>query len=151
MTYIEAIDAHGGWIASAEDLVRFATTVDGQSGGRALLQPETVQAMLSTPQPPPATAGRAGVGNTQSATGLSWVVKPEACGLAWSHAGAPENTSTSWLIRTPDGLTFAILTNSCPPLGDIGTFFPALITAMRTVMSQAVGPSTPAQVPTATG
>jgi N-acyl-D-amino-acid deacylase len=27
--YMEALDAHGGWLATAEDLVRFATAVDG--------------------------------------------------------------------------------------------------------------------------
>ena len=28
--YLEAFDAHGGWLASAADLVRFAPAVDGQ-------------------------------------------------------------------------------------------------------------------------
>ncbi len=60
-TYLEALDAHGGWIASAEDLVRFVTAVDGQRGP-ALLAPATIQAMLDTPQPPPAAGGSAGAG-----------------------------------------------------------------------------------------
>ena len=55
-TYLEALDAHGGWIASAADLVRFATAVDGQRGP-ALLTPETVQAMITTPRPPTEAPG----------------------------------------------------------------------------------------------
>ena len=38
--HIEAMDAHGGWIASAVDLVRFATWVDGRRRP-GLLKPET--------------------------------------------------------------------------------------------------------------
>ena len=49
--YMEALDAHGGWIASAADLVRFATAVDGQRG-KALLTPATLHAMITTPRPP---------------------------------------------------------------------------------------------------
>ena len=31
--YVEAFDAHGGWIASAVDLARFVTAIDGGIGG----------------------------------------------------------------------------------------------------------------------
>ena len=41
---MEAMDSHGGWLASAADLVRFATAVDGQRGP-ALLRPDTVDLM----------------------------------------------------------------------------------------------------------
>src|SRR4051812_42019309 len=46
--YMEAMDSHGGWLASASDLVRFATAVDGQRGP-ALLRPDTVDLMLHAP------------------------------------------------------------------------------------------------------
>ena len=39
--YLEALDAHGGWIASAADLVRFAAALDGQRSPR-LLKPESI-------------------------------------------------------------------------------------------------------------
>ena len=32
--YLEALDSHGGWIASASDLVRFAAALDGQRSPR---------------------------------------------------------------------------------------------------------------------
>jgi N-acyl-D-amino-acid deacylase len=124
--YLEALDAHGGWLATAEDLVRFATAVDGQRGA-ALITPATVQAMLETPQPPPAAVGGAGAGNTEATTGLGWVVAHENGGVSWSHAGALEDTCASWLGRTPDGLAVAVIANTLPPVGEIGTFFPELI------------------------
>jgi N-acyl-D-amino-acid deacylase len=147
-TYIEALDAHGGWLASAEDLVRFATAIDGQRGP-ALLEPETVRAMLYTPQPPPAAGGDAGAGNARSRSGLCWVVAPEDGGLSWSHAGALENTCSAWVSRTPDGLALAMIANSVPPLAEIGTFFPELVGAMRMAMRQAVGLPAPASPPPA--
>jgi len=128
--HMEALDAHGGWIATAEDLVRFSTAVDGQRGP-SLLTPATVQAMLETPQPPPAAAGGAGAGNTESTTGLGWVVARENGGVSWSHAGALEDTCASWLGRTPDGLALAVVTNTLPPIDDIGTFFPELTSRLR--------------------
>ena len=66
-TYLEALDAHGGWIASAADLVRFATAVDGQRGP-ALLTPETVQAMVTTPRPPTEAPGTGYPGITAEVT-----------------------------------------------------------------------------------
>ena len=149
--YIEALDAHGGWIASAEDLVRFVTAVDGQRGP-ALLAPATVQAMLDTPLPPPAEGGSAGAGNAQPTSGLCWVVRPEDGGVSWSHAGALENMCASWLIRTPDGLALAFVTNTLPPLSDIGAFFPEVGTALLGAARQELGLPTPpspapAQVP----
>jgi N-acyl-D-amino-acid deacylase len=149
--YLEALDAHGGWIASAEDLVRFASAVDGQRG-RALLKPETVQAMLYTPQPPPAAGGGSGAGNAQSTTGLCWVVTPEAGGVSWSHAGVLGNFCAAWLGRGPDGLALAVVTNSVPPSSDISTFFGELIGTLHAAARQAIGlpaPTypTPTQVP----
>ena len=72
--YLESFDAHGGWIASAADLVRFATAIDGQRGP-ALLRPETIEAMLRTPRPA-APIGSAGTGNAEPGMGLGWDVLP---------------------------------------------------------------------------
>jgi N-acyl-D-amino-acid deacylase len=124
--YMEAMDAHGGWLATAADLVRFATAVDGQRGS-ALLRPDTVDLMLHAPIPVSPDAGGAGAGNERAASGLGWVVQQDAGGLSWSHAGALEGSTASWLLRRPDGLTVAWVFNTLPE--DNGGFFQAAIPA----------------------
>jgi hypothetical protein len=63
-------------------------------------------------------------------------VVPEDGGVSWSHAGALEDTCASWLGRTPDGLGLAFVTNTLPPIGDIGTFFPEVIGALLAAARQ---------------
>ncbi len=115
--FMEALDAHGGWIAGAEDLVRFATAVDGQRG-EPLLKADTLTAMLTTPRPPSTAAG---AGNAEGGQGLGWVVTPAGDGLDWSHAGALEGSNAAWLTRSHDGLAIAFTTNTLPT--DYGAFF----------------------------
>ena len=124
--YMEALDAHGGWIATAEDQLRFATAVDGQRG-QALLRPETVAAMLHTPLPQQTAAS--GAGNDPSVSGLCWIVQREGDGLSWSHAGALEGACAAWIIRRPDGTSISFVFNSLPT--DYPTFFPALGDALK--------------------
>jgi N-acyl-D-amino-acid deacylase len=110
--YQEALDAHGGWVASAADLVRFATAVDGQRG-TALLEPATVQAMVDTPRP--AEAGHGSGWNNQPVThGLGWDMKPLADGVQWAKPGALEGTAAACVFRQPDGLAFAFTFNTLP-------------------------------------
>jgi N-acyl-D-amino-acid deacylase len=114
-TYLEALDAHGGWIASAADLVRFATAVDGQRGP-ALLRPETVEAMITTPRPPTGVASTGIPGVTGEVTaGLGWDVIPTAGGVAWSRVGALIGSTAAWVNRRPDGVAIAFAVNSLPP------------------------------------
>jgi N-acyl-D-amino-acid deacylase len=127
-TYLEALDAHGGWIASAADLVRFATAVDGQRGP-ALLRPETVQAMIATPRPAtgmPST-GIPGVTGEVSA-GLGWDMTPVAGGAVWSRVGALMGSSAAWVARRLDGVAIAFTVNSLPP--DYNAFLNEAITAL---------------------
>ena len=123
--YLEAFDAHGGWIATASDLVRFAMAVDGQRGP-ALLRPETVRRMERTARPE--AAGAAGAGNEATAYGLAWVVQAAGGGCDWSHAGALEGSNAAWLMRTHDGLTVAFVVNSLPERFDefFGQIIPSL-------------------------
>lgn len=125
--YRESFDSHGGWIASAADLLRFATAIDGQRGP-ALLRPETVEAMLRTPRPD-APAGASGAGNAEPDMGLGWIVLPAGGGFDWSHAGALIGSNTAWLARTHDGLALAFAFNSQP--ADALAFFGAAIPAVQ--------------------
>ncbi len=128
--YMPAVDAHGGWIASAEDLVRFTLAIDGTKGP-ALLKPETVTAMEATPRPASAAAG---AGNVEEALGLGWNSVPRDDGYEWSHAGALEGSNASWLVRTPEGITLAVVLNSLPE--DYGSFFGDLIPALQTLLAE---------------
>lgn len=128
--YLEALDAHGGWIASASDLIRFALAVDG-SRGPALLTPESVRAMETTPRP---RSGEAGAGNEASATGLGWNVKASEQGTEWSHAGALEGSNASWLIRMDDGTTLSFVVNTLP--ADYGSFFGDATTRLRAAVTE---------------
>jgi N-acyl-D-amino-acid deacylase len=127
-TYLEALDAHGGWIASAADLVRFATAVDGQRGS-ALLAPQTVQAMLTTPRPPTGVPSTGIPGVTGEVTaGLGWDVIPIGGDVQWSRVGALIGSTAAWLASRPDGATIAVTFNSLPP--DYNTFLNQAITAL---------------------
>jgi hypothetical protein len=115
------MDSHGGWIAPAHDLVRFALAVDG-SRGPAILRPETVRLMETTQRP----AGQAEPGATgEAAFGLGWNVAETRQGYQWSHAGALTGSTACWLGRLADGTTVAVSTNTLPI--DYPAFFADLV------------------------
>ena len=128
--YLPALDAHGGWIASAQDLIRFALAIDGTKGA-ALLEPETVRIMETTPRPPSVAAG---AGNVEEALGLGWNSVPQGDGYEWSHAGALEGSNGSWLVRMPGGTTLAVLVNSLPE--DYGAFFGDFLPNLQQLMAE---------------
>jgi N-acyl-D-amino-acid deacylase len=101
--YLEALDSHGGWVASATDLVRFATALDG-SRKPCLLKPET-RRLIET-RPPP-------LAKTSAYYGLGWNVRPVGKGANWWHNGSLPGTMTL-LVRTHNGLCWAALFNLRP-------------------------------------
>ena len=103
--HLKMMDAHGGWIASAPDLVRFAASVDGSRPPRAL-KPATVEKMMARPDPP-LWEGRAYY------YGMGWGVSPVNDDASWWHSGSLPGT-TSLIARTHDGFTWAALFNSRP-------------------------------------
>ncbi len=104
--YLEAMDSHGGWIASASDLVRFVVSVDGRRAP-PFLRPDTVEVMISRP-PPPLWVG------TSYWYGMGWFVRPIHGNEAdWWHTGSLPGTS-ALLVRTHHGLAWAALFNSRP-------------------------------------
>lgn len=97
--HFAAMDAHGGWVMTSADMVRFADAIDGRSGVPRLLQPATV-ALMSTKDPKIPNANG----------GLGWVVDPSG----WNHAGALSTGTHSFLERRTDGLTWAVVYNRLP-------------------------------------
>jgi CubicO group peptidase (beta-lactamase class C family) len=107
---IEGYEAHGGWIASAVDLVRFASALDYDRKS-PLLAADTIKEMWARPE------GLAGFHANKKPLdvyyGCGWDVRPVGnAGKAntW-HAGLIPGTSTL-LVRRFDGLNWAVLFNT---------------------------------------
>jgi CubicO group peptidase (beta-lactamase class C family) len=109
---IEAMDAHGGWIASAVDMVRFCSTFD-DPGTFRLLRPASIATMLGRP---PGAAGhvraRAGDVPKNHYYGCGWDVRPQEHGAyTFWHTGALPGTSTLMVHRF-DGFDWVVLCNT---------------------------------------
>ena len=107
--HLEAMDAHGGWIASAVDLARFAVALDDPTRSR-ILKPSSLSLLY---EPPPAPVSRKPDGSLEDAWyACGWSVRPVAgTGRAnYWHAGSLPGTS-SLLVRRWDGLGWAVLFN----------------------------------------
>lgn len=107
---LEAMDANGGWIASAPDLVRFAAALD-PDGPRAALSASGFRATIDRPG---GLAGHSADGGPKPAYyGCGWLARrhaPTGRYTLW-HAGALDGTSTL-LIRRHDGFCIAALFNA---------------------------------------
>jgi N-acyl-D-amino-acid deacylase len=106
----EGYEAHGGWVASAVDLVRFASAFDDPKAG-PLLSAAGIKTMWERPDGPPGfdAAGKP----KPTFYGCGWNVRPVGAGGAantW-HTGLISGTSTL-LVRRSDGLTWAALFNT---------------------------------------
>ncbi len=107
--YLEAMDAHGGWIASVLDLARFAAALDDPRRS-PLLRLETIRTMHA---PPAAPVSRKPDGSLKEAYyGCGWMVRTVAhAGLAnYWHSGSMPGSFTL-LVRRFDGLSWAVLFN----------------------------------------
>jgi N-acyl-D-amino-acid deacylase len=121
--FIETMDSHGGWIANTDDLIRFVTAIDGQRG-TALLQPATVEQMLTAPRPK--NGWYNGMANTNSSDGLGWVVQPGPTGVTqWGHTGSLGGSNSAVVLRSDNGMSIAFATNTLP--FDFIGYFDALI------------------------
>ena len=95
--HLEAMDAHGGWLASAVDLARFASSLD------KVLDVKHQEAMFARP---------AGLKAGPAYYGCGWMVRPvgkDGKANTW-HTGSLPGTSTL-LVRRHDGLVWAALFN----------------------------------------
>jgi N-acyl-D-amino-acid deacylase len=109
--YVEAMDSHGGWLASATDLARFIGAVDGrrhdpQNHRPQILSPQSIAQMIARPAPP------LWVG-TDNWYGMGWSVRTAEGGTNWWHTGALDGTTTL-MVRAGIGVTWVVLFNSRP-------------------------------------
>jgi CubicO group peptidase (beta-lactamase class C family) len=91
---LDAMDSTGGWIASAPDLVRFASA--------PILSPASMKEMLAGP-----------ADGSRAFYGLGWYVQGSSGVTRWWHAGSLPGTACL-LARNSDGYAWAALFNSRP-------------------------------------
>ncbi len=121
---IETMDANGGWIASAVDLVRFAAALDDPKRC-PILNEDSIRTMLA---PPPGTVGHGSKRRPKPTYyGCGWEVRPAAGQpgkyTKW-HTGLLAGSSTLLVCRA-DGINWAVLFNS--DAGKDGKEFAGLI------------------------
>lgn len=105
---LEAMDAHGGWIASAPELVRF-----GDSLLRSEHSPLSQESLARLRQAPPGPAGHDKNGDRRVVYyGCGWSVRHvPGKGINYWHNGLLDGTASLLVVRH-EGLTWAVLFNS---------------------------------------
>jgi CubicO group peptidase (beta-lactamase class C family) len=101
---IEGFEAHGGWIATASDLVRFAGSFD-RPAGPSLLNRQTTATMFARPAKETGSVWY----------GCGWQVRtagPNGTGRNTWHSGLLVPGTSSLLVRRWDGLCWAVLFNT---------------------------------------
>ena len=130
---LESMDSHGGWLASAVDLARFAAALDDPKRDH-WLKPKTRQILVEPPAPPASRRPNGALGN--AFYGCGWMVRRlggDGQANYW-HNGSLPGTSTL-LVRRFDGLSWAVLFNqrSNDPKKPDGAIDPALHRAANAV------------------
>jgi N-acyl-D-amino-acid deacylase len=131
--HLEAMDAHGGWIASAVDLARFAAALDDPTRS-PLLKRQSLEIMSAPPPPPVSRRSDGSLEHRYYACG--WMVRP--FGLkgraSYWHSGSLPGTATL-LVRRWDGVSWAVLFNQRSAKDDLpdGAIDPALHRAADSV------------------
>ncbi len=117
--YLEAMDSHGAWLASAVDLLRFMCHVDGRTSVADSLTADSIALMTARPS-------LADWEGTSYYYGLGWSVRPVTSSASnWWHTGSLPGTM-SLLVRTYNNMSWVVLFNSRPSddsaaLGEIDT------------------------------
>jgi CubicO group peptidase (beta-lactamase class C family) len=106
----EAFEAHGGWTASAVDLVRFAAAFDDPTCC-PILKEKSLETMWSRPE---GLAGHTRKGKPRDAYyGCGWEVRPaDTRGKVSTWHGGYIAGSEALLVRRWDGLDWAVLFNT---------------------------------------
>jgi N-acyl-D-amino-acid deacylase len=99
---IEAMDSHGGWVATATDLLRFVTALDSGK----LIKADTLATMVSHPMAPLWQG-------SSYYYGMGWLVRPIGNDANWWHTGSLPGTY-SIVARTSNGFAWAALFNTRP-------------------------------------
>jgi len=117
--HVEAMDSHGGWLASAVDLARFAAALDDPA--RVSWLSAEARRLLFEPPAPPASRNADGSLQPPYYT-CGWMVRPggKNAHTNYWHNGSLPGTSTLLELRS-DGVAWVVLFNqrsSDPKLSD---------------------------------
>ncbi|GIW90381.1 MAG: hypothetical protein KatS3mg109_0813 [Pirellulaceae bacterium] len=104
--FLEAMDAHGGWISTAVDLVRISSRL--YHPRRPLLSAETRDILLAKPEG--ILEDRPSSGGADAYFACGWMVRPVEQGINCWHTGSLPGTSTL-LVRRFDDMHWAVLFN----------------------------------------
>lgn len=105
---VEAMDSHGGWVASASDLVKFADAFNEPQNSK-LLSVESIAKMYACPD---LDYWKRLDGSSRSVYyGMGWNVRLFRRGVNTWHMGKLPGTSTL-LVRRRDGFNWAIMFNT---------------------------------------
>jgi N-acyl-D-amino-acid deacylase len=115
--HLEAMDAHGGWIGSAADLLRVLAALE-PSAQPPLLTDASRAALSARPAPPVSV-------DTDTYYALGFSVRPQPQGANLWHTGSLPGTSTI-LVRAASGLSWVALFNARPAAGPTPGFQRAL-------------------------
>lgn len=119
--YLEAMDAHGGWLASSVDMLRVQLAIDGRATPPDLLSANSRTAMLANPNVPSCTEqGGSTPSSSQSwyGTGLS----VNSAGNAWHTGSLPGSASEDVIAQ--NGFSWSAFFNMRPEA--MSTFFTRL-------------------------
>ncbi len=105
---LETMDSHGGWIACAEDIVRFAMSLDDIGGTSPFKKQETWETLLA---PPAGAVGHDGDGKRlEKYYGGGFRVIHDRKGAGITHSGSLPGTTT-FVWKRSDGWTWAAFFN----------------------------------------
>ncbi|MFL5730366.1 MAG: serine hydrolase domain-containing protein [Cytophagaceae bacterium] len=94
---LEAMDAHGGWVASSRDFLKFIVSAGGSSGAAHIISPSSVKMMTSSCS----LNSNYGMGCQVNSAGNIW------------HTGALPGSS-SMMANLSNGISWVILLNGRP-------------------------------------
>jgi N-acyl-D-amino-acid deacylase len=107
---IEAMDAHGGWLSSALDLLRFARSFDASSRHK-LLKAATLRDAFARRKGPSGFGRKGKPLNSYYACGWEVTRDGKDTQLNTWHTGSLDGTATI-LVRRWDGISWAVLFNA---------------------------------------
>jgi CubicO group peptidase (beta-lactamase class C family) len=112
--YLEAMAAHGAWVASPVDLLRFQAAIDGRNGHTPLLNSTSLADLTSNPGVLWSEINSSNVLTTFTPSGdwygMGWEVNSSG---NWWHTGSLPGTSTEQ-VHASNGFGWAALFNSRP-------------------------------------